>query len=597
MILSKCCQRVEQSLMEGLWRLLLLGWACHFLSCPGLIGAMIIGTPQQCEKAGFVPGYNLAGEGFDIVKMERKGAYVINMEEWRKPNGSCTLVENRYLGQIKQKLPVAVMDWRALSACKMRVSSRMYESSESLINDSTSTVTNNWKVGLDVCVNSTGVALGGTHSREALYTMQKSKEDKYSFTSHDVHCKFYRFRLSTRLPLQKDFIRSTKRLPHNYGPQTKPAYWDLIDTYGTHYIRKVQLGGKMKSVTAIQTCKAALDGLTDTAVKDCLDVEASATFVQTPRMKAEFHHCKELKKKMGTKQSFSSMFSDRQSEIVGGKINTADLLFSGGSDPAAYRDWLESLKTIPDVVFYSLKPLHSLMSSKEPAKAGLKKAIEDYILENALVKKCSESCRIGNRISARDHCACICNRNENIRSNCCPVGKGLATLRVYGLKGKQLHGDLVTQTDGFVLVSYGAQEKRTEVINNNDNPDWPESFEFGPVKINMATQLKFKVYDQDSIWNNELLGACSFELRQGTVTDTCMFNYGTLFFSYDVTCAPSLGGPKCWDYIPSPMSISLAKTFHSRNGVLAGECWFKTLGTNHSGGDDDNLCFYGHSGK
>ncbi|XP_036372085.1 perforin-1-like [Megalops cyprinoides] len=561
---------------------------------------MITGTPQQCEKAEFVPGYNLAGEGFDIVKMERKGAYVINMEEWRKPNGSCTLVTNRYLGQIQQKLPVAMVDWRALSKCKMKVASRKYESSESLVNDSTSSVTNNWKVGLDVPVDpsvSVGASLGGTHSREASYAMRKSKEDKYSFTSHEVHCKFYRYRLSTWLPLHKEFKESTKRLPHMYNPETKPAYRDLIDTYGTHYIRKVQLGGKMKSVTAIQTCKAALDGLTDTAVKDCLDVEASATFSQTASVKTEFHHCQELKKKMGTKQSFSSMFSDRQSEIVGGKINTADLLFSGGSDPAAYRDWLESLKTIPDVVFYSLKPLHSLMSSKEPAKAGLKKAIEDYILENALVKKCSESCKTGNRMSARERCACICNRNENIRSNCCPVGKGLATLRVYGLKGRQLYGDQWTQTDGSVVVTYGKQSKRTEVINDNDNPNWPEIFEFGPIKINMATQLEFKVYDADNYWNSELLGHCSFELRQGTVKDTCMFYYGTFFFSYDVMCAPSLGGPKCGEYLTSPMSPSLAKKFHSRNGVFAGERWQEVLRSNHSGGIDHTLGHNGHSGE
>ncbi|XP_036411140.1 perforin-1-like [Megalops cyprinoides] len=571
--------------MEGLWRLLLLGWACHFLSCPGFIVAMIIGTPQQCEKAEFVPGYNLAGEGFDIVKMERKGAYVINMEEWRKPNGSCTLVTNRYLGRIKQKLPVAMVDWRALSKCKMRVSSTKYESSESLVNDSTSSVTNNWKIGLNVHINpsvSVGASLGGTHSREASYAMQKSKEDKYSFASHQVYCNFYRYRLATTVPLHKEFQQSVKNLPHGYSPSTKAAYRDLIDTYGTHYITQVRLGGKMKSVTAIKICQASMKGLSDTAVMDCLSVEASATFVQTATVKTEFSTCKNLKKKIGTSNSFSSMFSERHSEIVGGKSDTADLLFSGGSDPKAYNGWLESLKTIPDVVFYSLKPLHSLLSSKEPAKAGLKKAIEDYILENALVKKCSESCRIGRRMSVRDRCACVCNGNKNIRSNCCPVGKGLATLRVYGLKGRKLYGDLVTQTDGSVVVSYGTQEKRTEVINNNDNPNWPESFEFGPIKIDMATRLSFKVYDADSSWNSDFLGGCSVELHRGTESNSCMFRYGTFLFSYHVSCAPSLGGPKCWDYIPSPMSTSLEKKFHSRNGVFAGDRWQEVLRSNHS---------------
>ncbi|KAJ8386502.1 hypothetical protein AAFF_G00169720 [Aldrovandia affinis] len=497
-------------MMEGLWRLLILGWACHFLSCPGVLGAKIIGTPSQCAAAQFVPGYNLAGEGFDVVTMERKGAYVINMEEWKGPNGTCTLMENRYLGTVLQKLPVAVVDWRALSKCKMAVSSKQYESGESLVNDTTSSISNDWKIGLDVHVNpsvSVGVALGGTHSREASYAMQRSKQDRYIFARHEVHCNFYRYRLATGFPLRQEFLQSIKSLPNRYAPQTKPAYRSLIDTYGTHYITQVQLGGKMKSVTAIRTCKASMDGLTDTAVRDCLSVEASATLAQTATIRAEYRHCQELKKKMGTSASFSSMFSDRYSEVVGGKIDRADLLFSGQSDPTAYADWLRSLKTSPDIVLYSLKPLHLLISDREPAKARVKRAIEEYILEKALVRKCSGSCQVGARTSARDSCACVCSPNANIRSNCCPVGKGLATLRVYGLRASQLYGDRWTQTDGSVLVTYGTQIKRTKTINNDDNPTWPETFEFGAIKIDMATRLSFEVYDADSYWNSDLLGS------------------------------------------------------------------------------------------
>ncbi|XP_066578315.1 perforin-1-like [Amia ocellicauda] len=558
-------------MIEGVRRITLLYGLLQILSRPVVLGTLITGTPVQCQEAEFVPGYNLAGEGFDIVKMERKGAYVINMEDWQKANGTCTLKRNRYIGGKLQKIPLAIVDWRALSNCKMKVSSTIYESSESLVNDTTSNVENNWKVGLDVNVNpnvKVGVALGGTHSRAANYAMKKSKEDKYSFTSHQVDCKFYRYRLVTNPPIHNEFLESVKLLPKRYSSETKEQYRSLIDTYGTHFTRHVQLGGKVSSITSIKSCQATMNGMTDTAVKDCLDVEASATIAMTGSVKTEAHHCKSLLKKMNSAQSFSSMFSDRHSEIIGGQIDTADLLFSS-ADPTAYKNWLQSIKTMPDVVSYALIPLHTLIPIKDPVHNGLKQALVDYILENALLKKCSEKCEIGTKSSARDCCACVCNANKNLRSNCCPAAKGLAELNVYDLRAEKLYGDLWTETDGSVRVSYGEKIRRTGIVNNNDNPIWRERLEFVSIKIDMASKLTFQVYDEDSVWNSDLLGECSFTLKQGTVKDICTFQHGTFFFTYNVQCAPSLGGSECNDYISSPMSPSLSKKFQSRNGIFA----------------------------
>ncbi len=150
-----------------------------------------IGSLKECKNAHFVPGYNLAGEGFDIVTLERKGSYVINTEIWDLGNGTCRLRKNMYMDGIKQKLPAAIVDWRTLPKCSMKVSSQIFESSEALVNDSSSALSVSWKVGLDL--KFAGAAVGSTHSREAKFAMTKSKEDKYSFTKHEVGCRFYRF--------------------------------------------------------------------------------------------------------------------------------------------------------------------------------------------------------------------------------------------------------------------------------------------------------------------------------------------------------------------------------------------------------------------
>ncbi|XP_043073299.1 perforin-1-like [Puntigrus tetrazona] len=546
-----------------------------------IYGQEEIGVSKECEDAPFVPGYNLAGEGFDVVTMERKGSYVINTEKWDVGNGTCKLRSNKYMGGIKQKLPAAVVFWRTLPKCSMKVSSQIFESSEALVNDSSSALDVSWKVGLDV--KAVGAAVGSTHSREAKFAMTKSKEDKYSFTKHEVGCDFYRYRVATKPPLHDEFLEAIKSLPSSYDPD---AYRNLISTYGTHYTTGVNLGGKMKAITAIKSCQAAVSGLTDTAVKDCLDVEASGSY-SAATVKAEAHFCKEKKKKMGTNEKFSSMFSERQTEIIGGNINGEDLLFSGSSHADSLKKWIESLKSLPDIVHYSLKPLHFLLSAKHPARKGLKKAVKEYIVQNALMKVCSEPCKIGRKCSARDRCTCVCQSSPIIKSNCCPPEKGLATLKVYNLRAKGLYGDKYTETDGTVTVTYDNQYKRTETIDNKDNPRWPETFDFGPIKIRMANKLSFKVYDADSAWNSDLLGECSFDLKSGVVTDACVFKYGTFFFTYEVKCAPSLQGPRCDQHKSSPMAASLADIFSSRNGVLVKDLPRLELARNNS--DEFNL--------
>ena len=160
---------------------------CSHQSC-------LAGTASQCKNADFPPGISLAGEGFDITKMERKGVSVIDMKHWEHKDKTCTLCTNPFLEGKKQKLPLSVEDWKPNQKCKMRLSSKTYLSSEALVSSSSSALTNDWKVNLDFAKNSNtaSLMLAGTHSKLAEYSMEKTKSDKFSFTSQSISCEYYR---------------------------------------------------------------------------------------------------------------------------------------------------------------------------------------------------------------------------------------------------------------------------------------------------------------------------------------------------------------------------------------------------------------------
>nr|XP_020451853.1 perforin-1-like [Monopterus albus] len=335
--------------MARLWQVMLLCCARMPLCLPATV--TLIGTTEECEKAHFVPGYNLGGEGFDIVTMERKYAYVIDTEKWNLGNGTCKLVSNDYMNREKQKIPVAVVDWRIIPKSTLEVSGTVYDSVETLVNDSTSSVSNDWKIGLKIPVDPSvtiGVGFGGSHSRDSTFAMQKSKQDRYTFLRHSVHSIVYRYRLATNPPLSHEFSSAIKSLPA-YSRRTETLYRGLIDTYGTHYITQVSLGGEIKAFTSIKTCEAAMSGVSATEVSDCLSVEASCSFLNTARIEAMTKHCEAEKKKLGHGQSFSSTFSERITEVTGGMVDEADILFKGQSDPSFYNSWINSLKKIPDL--------------------------------------------------------------------------------------------------------------------------------------------------------------------------------------------------------------------------------------------------------
>lgn len=409
-----------------------------------------------------------------------------------------------------------------------------------------------------------------------------------------IVCSLYpSYRLKEDPPLHPEFIRSIQRLPALYTEQTKADYTHLLITFGTHFIRKVHLGGKVKSVTSLRVCQMALDGYTETGVRDCLEAEASlGTSTGTVETRAEGKYCKEDLKKRDSKDSFSHTFRERLTQVVGGQTDgTPDLLFSAKTNPTAFSDWAKSLKSTPDIIGYGLHPLYLLV--KHPKKRqGVKRAIEDYILEHALIQRCSDKCSKGSTSSSRDACKCVCQSSKTVTGNCCPQERGLAHLTITVKRATGLWGDKWSKTDSFVKALIGTQAVQTRVIYNNDNPRWNENFYLGTVKLSLSSELKLEVWDEDKEWYkswNDLLGSCIRPLEAGTHDELCPLNHGTLFFTYKAECAPGLGGRTCGEYIPSGMRSDLCDLYTSRNSLNVTSDLLAELRMGHN--VDDPLTF------
>ncbi|XP_028313581.1 perforin 1.5 [Gouania willdenowi] len=489
------------------------------------------GTASECEKAPFVPGHNLAGEGFDVVRMRRTGAYVINVKARLADNHTCTLCPNRFQqGQI-QRLPAAVLDWRPFSRCSKQLSSALHHSVDSLLRSSYSLVNNNWNVGLSLD-NVGRAVLGGSRSDLAKFARSQHSVDKATFALHEISCTYYSYRLADHPQLSAEFTKHLKRLPPSLNTsQSKAIYRRLIDTYGTHYIHQVHLGGKVRRVTAFRTCLATLKGFSESEIKNCLNMELRMALGFLPSNASFSNKCDHLLKG-NLSMGFYQGFMTHKIEVTGGERYFPDILYQ--QDPSeAYHMWMNSLQANPDVVSYAIFPLHQLAEDVQIG-ANLRSAVTEYIKENQLQE---DQVRFKN-----------CSPTPNLDHNCCPLRAGRGTLRLQIHRAAALKADTFTKTDAYIKIFYNGMYEETNTVMDDNNPVWNVTVGFGSVEL--GQELRMEVWDRDVLYN-DVVGICVIAPERGTHSLSCQLRKGVLYFSYTVKCDAHLTGFRCGRYSPN----------------------------------------------
>ncbi|XP_017160467.1 perforin-1-like isoform X3 [Poecilia reticulata] len=502
------------------------------LLVPSSVLSCRLGTQTECDAAPFVPGHNLVGEGFDVVTMERKRAHVINVKTYLTTRNICFLCSNPLQNDALQKLPSSVVDWSYVSQCSPDIHSRLHTSVSSLVESYTTQDTNDWSVGLKVQMFVfAGLDAGGTGSNAYKFVSQRSKEDRYTFSIHSVACSHYGFILSNTPPLTLKFKKQLDILPTHYNNSTKNEFRKLINTYGTHFFRMVNLGGRLRRLISSRSCLASLNGLNARKIHTCLSMGIAVGLgkMQLSRVKKS---CIRVLKNLDSATNFSSGLHQNFTEVSGGNGWLGEFsIFQ--NDSIDYMNWLKSLKEYPDVVSHSLRPLYELVPN-ELQKAAVKDAVEQYLKDNAVKKSPKEP-----------HCE---GKTPNVASNCCPLHASWGTLSVTIVRGWDLNGD-TGQTDGYVKMYYGSTQHSTKIIESN-NPQWDAEFNLG--KVDTSLELKIEVWDKD--WkSDDLLIRCEKYLIPGSHTFTCKGQYGNVEVKYMLTCDPYLTGEKCSHYKPSPL--------------------------------------------
>uniref|UniRef100_A0A3B5KYS5 MACPF domain-containing protein n=1 Tax=Xiphophorus couchianus TaxID=32473 RepID=A0A3B5KYS5_9TELE len=478
---------------------LLLYLFYYLLGDPQVLSCRV-GDQRECDAAPFVPGHNLIGEGFDMVTMQRKGAYVIDMETYLNPNRTCTLCSNQLKGHQLQKVILIISTTD--TACHLVIVLIFFHSS--LVNDYVSEESHAHKRGCSAITGPLRTLLN--YSIEFNY---QSSFIMFMYIELFAGCLFVpSYRVSTAPPFSSEFLKDLARLPRYYNSSTSSHYKDFLHTYGTHYIHQVRLGGYVARVTAARTCLSTLNGMSSNDVGKS-HILCKKKKKHNPSIK-KMYPCSKFLQNHGFSTVFSSYIHHHYTVISGGNGWSGEFSLTH-NDSLGFKNWQHTLKDHPDVVFFFLRPIHLLIPTKTK-RVGIKVTATKYLEDNAMESSPREPECTGN--------------TPNLARNCCPQQVLKGTLRVTSIRAWGLSGDYAGATERLA-------NKRLEIF------------------VYTLQVLAVEIWDED-LQYDDLLGSCVRYLSQGDNSFTCAAESGRFEVQYTLTCDPYLTGERCGQYKPSP---------------------------------------------
>nr|QNH72431.1 toxin candidate TRINITY_DN25980_c0_g1_i1.p1 [Pachycerianthus borealis] len=328
----------------------------------------------QSDCPSWIPQYNTAGEGFDIMTFKPMITNIIEMKQF----GRC---EKHSETNQCLRIPSSVQEWKYRPMCYQDITDETYTSVKELDKMQEDFVSESWKVGLDGKVElpidvgvfgsfSAEASFAGSNSDFSAWSRRQAESSKTQYQNIELNCQLYEFTLTpSKLPLTSAFSNSLKLLPANLSITSMRDYSQFMHDFGSHYFDKIVLGGRIKSITAILQSDLEEYTMTASDVKDCLSMEAKARLGFSAidlidislGASGEYNKCTRKSSSSNQYLYTSNFISKRNVLIRGGSLDTQkDLLFSSATQ-INYQRWLADIKYNPGVYKYSTLPLYRLL--------------------------------------------------------------------------------------------------------------------------------------------------------------------------------------------------------------------------------------------
>ncbi|XP_066567535.1 complement component C7 [Amia ocellicauda] len=209
------------------------------------------------------------------------------------------------------------------------------------------------------------------------------------------------------LTLSEEFWKELSWLPsaYEYG-----AYRQLIEHYGTHFMKEGAIGGQYQALLYMDSEKMRQNGISNNNAEKC--TSSSSGFLFFSVKKSE---CSKLVEALRTAEGYKHNKVNVKTLITGGSAGfTSGLNLMDLNNPSAnselYSKWAGSVKQNPSIIKQKLMPLFELV--KEVPCAGVKKhnmarAIEEYLNERHACR-CRPCQNNGIPIVIGTECKCTC---------------------------------------------------------------------------------------------------------------------------------------------------------------------------------------------